>query len=503
MFGLNTGPAASRFVAGFAAALMLAGCGVIGEFGDPSKRGAGVSRERVGLLAVAPQPARARASDVVPLPDGDTALDFWLAAIDAADETIDIQTFIYRPDPVGRLISGRLADAADRGVRVRVLVDDLFHFWKGHDLKFLDRHNGIAVKVFNPLDRNLPPPFNYLLEYDRVDARMHGKALIIDGDTAIVGGRNVGAEYFRRDADDYFSDFEVLVRGEASDDIRAAFDRFWSDPLARDYAEFAPGQAPHPRRSALGTSPDITEPRQTLGALLDRHGIFGAEAVLHMDTPDKVRGDTGIGGSIASEGALSALSEARESVLIVTPYFIPGDEVTEVLIGLARRGVRLRVVTNSLGSTNHPSVHAGYLKHRKRLLNAGVEIFEYRPGVVRRYQADGRRHAPVTTLHSKVMLIDGTTTITGSMNFDERSLHKNSELLVELTSPSLHRWIEDWSEEVLLTSSYALRLAEDGKVVWEAGGPSGRTLRRTEPNHDLGSVTVSLLFALTGLESAL
>ncbi len=503
MFGLSVNRTASRLFAGAVACALLASCGVVNEFGKTSKHVGGVSRENSDNTALPPVPTKPRASAVTPLPDGDMALDVWLAAIDAAEATIDIKTFIYRPDPVGRLISGRLIAAADRGVRVRVLVDDLFHFWKGHDLEFLDSHSGITVKIFNPLDRNLPPPFNYLLDYRRVNARMHGKAIVVDRHMAIVGGRNVGSEYFRRNEDEYFSDFDVFLKGEAVLAIRDSFDLFWSDPYAHAYRDIAPAQSPG--QDGLGSEvlPDPAVKPLLLDDLLERYGTFRVDATVYTDTPAKLRGEKLAGASLAGEGAVSALSKAQRSVLIATPYFIPGYEVSEVLIGLVRKGVRVRVLTNSLGSTNHPSVHAGYLKHRNRLLGAGVEIFEYRPGIVRRYLANGNQHAPVTTLHSKIILIDGTKTITGSMNFDARSLFKNSELLIELEGAALHRNIEEWLNDTLLKSSYALKLSEGGDVIWETWEDNDRTQRTTEPNRRLGYATVLVLFALTGLDSAL
>ena len=299
------------------------------------------------------------------------------------------------------------------------------------------------------------------------------------------------------------ADLQRFLKGEAVHAIRESFDAFWNDPYARAYREVAPG--PAPIRGAPGTkhTPEPTVETLPLEVLLERYGAFRADATVYTDTPAKLRGEGKAGASLASEGALSALSKARESVLIVTPYFIPGDEVSAVLIGLVQNGVRVRVLTNSLGSTNHPSVHAGYLKHRKRLLDAGVEIFEYRPGVVRHYRANGHRHAPVTTLHSKLILIDGTTTITGSMNFDARSLHKNSELLVELKDAALHQRIEEWLISTLLQSSYALKLSNDGGIVWETWEKNDQITRSTEPNRRFGYATVSLLFALTGLDSAL
>ena len=500
---IRIGPIVSRFIAAFSGVLLLTSCGVLGEFIYPSWHSDNLSKEPTSFSGSSQKHSRPNVSEVVPLPDGDAALDIWLAAIDSADETIDIQTFIFRPDPTGRLIAQRLVEAANRGVVVRILVDDLFHYWKGHNLGFLANQKGITVKVFNPLDRAVPPPFDYLLEYDLVDARMHGKALIIDGDTAIIGGRNVGAEYFRQDENDYFLDFEVFLRGAASVEILAAFNLFWNDTLARDYVDFAPGSG-RARRIAFGeVAPQLSEAQQGLETLLSRHNVFRTDALLYIDSPDKLRSKQMPGSSISRDGALSALTEARESVLIVTPYFLPGEKVTDTLIGLAQSGVRLRVVTNSIGSTNHPSVHAGYLKHRKRLLRAGAEIFEFRPGIVFRRQTEERSFAPLTTLHSKIMLVDGEITITGSMNLDARSLDKNSELLVELISPSLHQSIDSWAEKTLLRSSYRLALAADDTITWEIEGPKGPVVRSTEPSHDLGSSTVLLFFALTGLDTVL
>ena len=439
---------------------------------------------------------------VTPLPRGDEALDVWLSAIASAEKTIAIKTFIYRPDAVGKVVAAHLFEAADRGVRVRVIVDDLFHFWKGHDLAFLDDHPGVSVRIFNPLDRNIPPPFNFLLEYDRVNPRMHNKALIADGRVAILGGRNVGAEYFRKSRLEYFSDFEVLVQGKAVEPLQHSFDAFWEDEYARDYRTIKPlrsGQSASLRREA---KPGLTRP-QPLEAVVERFASFSADVTTFADTPRKLKAPASSREYVAAAGVFGVLSNAQESVLITSPYFIPERYGTSLLSELAQRGVRVRVLTNSLGSTNHPSVHAGYVRYRKELLKAGVEIHEYRHDAAHEVIETGTRYAPATTLHSKVILIDGKTTIVGSMNFDPRSVRTNSELMVRLDSKPLNRWLQSWFEHTMKKAAYSLQLSQQGNVTWIFRGGDMPTSRESEPNHALTPAIMALIFGMLPMDSAL
>ena len=410
--------------------------------------------------------------------------------IDGEERSIDLKTFIFRPDNIGKRVGRHLIDAADRGVRVRMLVDDLFHFFKKNDIGFLDDHPNIEVRVFNPLDRRIIPPVSFLLEYDRVNPRMHNKALVVDGETAIVGGRNIAAEYFRRNRDAYFSDLELLIRGPAVQDIASSFVVYWTDEFSLGYSEVVRRARSSKNRPAFET------PGEVEGELVSR-GLqdafapvaftgrtppeFPALGRLSYDPPAKLRAGGESGPYPVEESVFSALEAAEESVLIVTPYFIPDAEMVGLLTGLVARGVRVRVLTNSLGSTNHPSAHAGYLRQRATLLKAGVEILEYRANVVHPFDDGEKRRMPTTTLHAKMVLIDESHAILGSLNFDPRSIKVNAELMFHAESPELGQWLARHYDRAAADHAYRVTLGDDGAATWEYGHRRDRVSWTTEP----------------------
>lgn len=499
-----------------AALLSLASLAACGDIGLKKLGTSEVPRDRAMVERAQGSPAvpeaAMRAAVVKPIPDGDHALREWLQVIDAADRSIDLKTFIFRPDNIGKRVGRHLIDAADRGVRVRILVDDLFHFFKKNDIGFLDDHPNIEVRVFNPLDRRIIPPMSFLLEYDRVNPRMHNKALVVDGETAIVGGRNIAAEYFRRKRDAYFSDLELLIRGPAVQDIASSFEVYWTDEYSRGYADVvrrARGASNTPvfdTPGGIGSEPvsrgfqDAFAPVAFTGRTPPEFPALGR---LSYDPPEKIRAGGQNGPYPVEESVFSALEAAEESVLIVTPYFIPDAEVVGLLTGLVARGIRVRVLTNSLGSTNHPSAHAGYLRQRTTLLKAGVQILEYRNNVVHPFDDGEKRRMPTTTLHAKMVLIDESHAIFGSLNFDPRSIKVNAELMFHAESSELGQWLARHYDRVAADHAYLVTLGEDGAATWEYRQHTDRVSRTNEPAGGIIPSLVATFFTFLPLDSSL
>ena len=453
-----------------------------------------------------------------PLIDGHVALAAWIETIRSARSSIYLKTFIFRPDEVGRLLAEELKVAANRGVEVRILVDDLFHYFKGHDLGLLDETANIELRIYNPLNRHIPPPFNFIIEYDRVNPRMHSKALIVDGSTAIVGGRNVGAEYFRQSRASYFSDFELLVEGDAVSGFEMAFQAYWNDKFSIAYRETvwqraAPLNVPprDPEDDAGGAitvsrNATISNGTPSLVSLRSPNlnvPKFSVRGHVKYDPASKLHGKSTEKPYVVGESVLRTIARAKDSVLIVTPYFIPESYGLELLRKLTARGVRVRILTNSLASNNHPSTHAGYRRYRTELLKAGVEIFEYRSNVFFPFAEPTGTGRPTTTLHSKLVLVDERYAIVGSLNFDPRSIRTNSELVFFAESRELAAWIIERYGTVMSDQAYQVTLGNREQLQWTFSDQGQSRIRRSEPTGKFTHGFVALFFGVFVMDSAL
>ncbi|WP_316648283.1 phospholipase D-like domain-containing protein [Ovoidimarina sediminis] len=435
------------------------------------------------------------ALEVKPLPDGPEALDAWLEALAEATQSIDIKTFIFRSDPVGLAVQDALLAAADRGVRVRVLLDDFFHRWEGGDLSQLGAHPNVTLRLFNPHSRALPAPLGFFAEFPRLNRRMHSKMLLIDGNLAIVGGRNIADEYFLKDPDTYFTDFDIRIEGADVGRFSAVFEAFWQDDLSARYRESERSGKDENLLLSTRSEPHGAAPGEDAASHRNLP-TFKARASLHADPPARIRAaQSGQAGAVEA-AFLTALSTARSDVFIVTPYLIPEPHGARLLEALTARGVSVTILTNSHASTNHPSVHAGYMRYRQRLLNAGVGIHEFRGHAVRRYEEGGVAYHPKVVMHTKLAVIDRTVSLIGSPNFDPRSLQQNAELLMRIESPALAAWLLDRYRRVAERYGYRLKIAPDGAELWEYRDRNGIRRRSSEPVGSFMDGAVTTFFRL-------
>jgi len=373
---------------------------------------------------------------------------------DHAEHSIDLQYYIFANDATGRLLAQRLLAAADRGVRIRILLDDLDISKEDHLLDALDAHPNIEVRLFNPFRiRNrslLSKAGQFLIEGRRLNRRMHNKSFIVDGMQAIIGGRNIGDAYFDAGEDIHFRDLDVIAIGPVVPRISAMFDAYWNSDSAFPVTAY---------RAAHATSEDLARVRDALardarafaesdyaqalsdempnGPSADRKGRwFWGPAVLVADDPGKV--DPAQDGQLLHIGAdiRRLLDDARTEALLVSPYFIPGKNGVRYLAAMAHRGVAIKVLTNSLAATDEPEVHAGYAKYRRDLLDAGVELYELRPAQGRPPQNAYGTSSGVS-LHAKTMVVDRRQVFVGSMNIDPRSRLLNTEMGVIVDCPEL------------------------------------------------------------------
>jgi cardiolipin synthase C len=386
----------------------------------------------------------------------------WLT--DHAQETIDVQYFIWSTDNIGILAAEMLLRAADRGVTVRVIVDDFLIDAEDKSLALLAAHANVLIRIYNPKHKvgtsTLGRIKNAIMDFRGINQRMHDKTAIFDSVAGITGGRNMADEYFDFDHDYNFRDRDILLLGAAVKDMRSNFDDFWAHALtvpvedllgnpeesvtdAEVQARFAElhAYAQDPANFDVAIRNAIDEMPTQFPLLLQTMPWQDVRFI--SDDPGKNAGDEGLGGGGASTTALiDALSNAKQSVLIQSPYLIMPKDGFELLHKLQDRGVRVRISTNSLASTDNMGAFSGYHRQRHKLLLAGVEIYEFKPhpqiqtDLVERYPALAERN-PVFAIHAKSMVIDDELLFIGTFNLDPRSANLNTEVGVLIESEKL------------------------------------------------------------------
>jgi putative cardiolipin synthase len=454
-------------------------------------------------------------SGFIGLPNGIEALGARLRLMEQARQSIDAQYFIIKRDRAGALFAGKLLRAADLGVRVRLLVDDIFSPGVDQPFALLDSHPNIEVRLFNPLSRRSFRYWSYLTDFRRANRRMHNKSFTVDNSMAIIGGRNIGEEYFELKQDIKFDDYEVFAIGAVVEQISAGFDEFWNSGLAvpmeafavkadparlDDWREYIRVQVEESDRGIYSRAVKSTLLRKVrAGQVIP----VTAKATMVTDSPDKLLERVGkVERATLAVEMGRRLRAAHREILIITPYYIPQDYGAELAEELLARGVKVVIVTNSLASTNHVPVHSGYARYRKRLLRAGAEIFEVRADIVGDESEWGHRPEMVT-LHSKVSVIDRETIFVGSLNFDPRSILINSETGLFIESADAGADFAQSIFDELPRVAYKVELDERGDLRWtyHHGGVS-ETLDR-EPLASWGRRFMAGLYRLLPLESQL
>lgn len=421
------------------------------------------------------------------LNSGLEALGVRLGLIDRAERTIDIQSYLIRDDVSGNLIGLRLAAAADRGVRVRLLMDDALTHEIDAGLLSLDVHERIEVRVFNPFPRRRSRLISFIANFNILNRRMHNKSFTVDNQVTIVGGRNLADEYFQSGGKAEFIDEDLLAIGAVVDDVSDGFDEYWNSQEAIPINAFNT-LVPHSSLEDSKTQGQkyLEEHRdseflkslddQLAAQLVDGHlPLVPAAASVIMDYPDKIRRLLPRPSSITSVFLQQMVTGAETELIIVSPYFIPQKAGVEFFGTLVDKGVRVVIISNSLASTNHTSVHAVYARYRKPLLERGVELYELRP----RLESSGA--ATTLTLHSKVATVDRKKMFVGSFNLDPRSLYLNTEMGMVVDSVELAGSMAADILESLPDTAYKLQRSAKGRLQWLLQAASGEELITTEP----------------------
>jgi putative cardiolipin synthase len=495
-------------------ALVLAACAAVPPGADfprpPSRALANPGETKLGALAAKWSSQHDGLTGFRLLPGGIDSFSLRAEMADAAQRTIDAQYFVLQGDDTGRLFIGRLLAAADRGVRVRLLLDDANSIGGDRRVTALAAHPNIEVRMFNPfrIGGGFQPlrAVDLALEAPRVSRRMHNKLLAIDNAIAVAGGRNIGDEYFKGNRAFEFGDFDVFAAGPAVQRLEHSFDAYWNSDLsipaqALDKIDQSALEAyrdelkEHQAKMAESDYERHTREGDPLKTIVDgtKPLVFAPSRVLY-DSPDKAKpgADDEFDAAHVTRRLEEACRATQHELTIVTPYLVPGAEQMAMLRELRQRNVRVRILTNSLASTDVPLVHAGYRKRRLPLVEMGVELFEVKPqldapqvGHQRLVSdPDGR-----FSLHAKVFVFDRQRVFVGSENFDMRSFNLNTEIGIIIDSPELARQaIERFEAITIPANSYAVKLAET-----RLGEPSVHWIteqdgKRVELDHEPGGV---------------
>ena len=438
--------------------LSLGACGGLPKGGErtPStamKNNGGTALAAAVRPRVAAHPGE---SGLHALPDGREALAARLALADAAQRSLDVQYFIWNKDLAGKVLLEHLFRAADRGVRVRLLLDDLGTAPSDAILLAIDSHPNIEVRMFNPVALRSPRLLGMLVDFGRINRRMHNKSFTADGQVAIVGGRNIGDEYFGANETMNYADLDVIVIGPVVHEVSDEFDLYWNNqssiPIAALARQKTTPEQFAAKRAALITHDTAAERSAYAESVRDREFVRQlrnrsvsynwGRATIVDDHPDKVATSAAKTETHLAPQLREVVDATKRELFLVSPYFVPGKQGVDLLAGVRQRGVRVVLITNSLASTDGVAVHSKYQLYRKPLLEAGVELYEMKPTAGARHERrSGSFRGPTGSssagLHAKTFAFDRRIGFIGSYNLDPRSSKLNTEMGVLFNCPAL------------------------------------------------------------------
>jgi cardiolipin synthase C len=493
-------PARTGAVVLLAAALLLAGCvslpGAVPRTGSTAMPAA-ADTPLSTLVAASTPPSLAHLSGFQLMADGADALATRLALVAQARRSLDLQYYQIADDQAGRQLLQALHDAARRGVRVRLLVDDLHATELDRTLRRLDAGEHFEVRLFNPLPTRSGSILQRVLwsmhDFDRINRRMHNKLFIADGVLAVTGGRNIGDDYFMLGTEANFIDLDILASGAVVPELAELFDRFWNDayayPISSLVALPASPAAPAARGAAAVPSPSPAAIGDGIATQFEqgRLHLHFAQARVFADAPSKaVRADAGEQPGAAMSQSLELMRAASREVMIVSPYFVPGEGGLAMLQEARERGIEIAIMTNSLGATDEPLVYRGYRRYRIEMLKMGVRLAELKPEPGGMPYGQGRfGSSSLGRLHAKLAVVDGRWLLVGSLNMDRRSSRINTELMLAIDSPSLAAMATSMKAGLWTHGNYQLRLdPQRERIEWVAQDGLQTVVHAAEPHVD-------------------
>ncbi len=413
-----------------------------------------------------------------------------------AERSIDVQYYMFHQDTVGRLLIKELLAAADRGVRVRMLIDDMYGEEADDVWSALAAHPNMEVRLYNPFVRGHSKNLQFITQMKRVNHRMHSKTYTADNQITIVGGRNIGDEYFNADKDVAFADLDAMSIGPVVPEVSSEFDQYWNNrhsyPVSTLIAGVAKEAVPAGALDNLRKELDsFYQQTQTLAyrdavehspfanALRNKTAEFSfSEAKIIHDSAEKMtkEDDTGKEELLMSQLAPYIL-RAKEEYVLVSPYFVPGQRGADAICKLSKQGVRVRILTNSLASNDVAAVHTGYMRHRKQLLRCGVELYELNEQLkkIEEKRFTWLPGLSKSSLHAKTMAMDKNTMFVGSFNFDQRSLNINTEIGILFEDPEIAAGSIQNFDKHIDKVAFRVELI-DNSLRWTGIGAGGETV---------------------------
>ena len=463
----------------------------------PSEGWAYPEQTTLGAFIAETAPEDQSLSGVELLADPGEAFRTRFAIATFAEKTLDMQYYLWKGDLAGQLLLWRALEAADRGVRVRFLIDDIFHSGRDDVYALLDTHPHFELRVFNPMaNRGAARYLNYVANRRQLNHRMHNKIFLADNAVAVLGGRNIGNDYFGIDTKANFFDLDVLTVGHGAREAGVAFDEYWNSrhavPISvlhnKTYTEEeleAGRQRLQDSLLQLDALPFVLameedETRENLERW--REQLSWTEAHVVVDPLERFEGQ---GESAIVKFAEEQIADIDHEFVVESAYLIPSKDGIANMKKEVDRGVRVRLLTNSLMSNNHISAHSGYMKYRKAMLEAGAELHELRADAALRehFKANEDGEEVPAGIHTKAFVIDGEQALIGSFNFDPRSRDLNSEIGLVITNAEFAREVlRHMDEDFHPDNSYRLFLNEKGKIRWEQKNPDGSiTIHKHDP----------------------
>jgi len=493
-------------------AVALSGCGSLPslESRTPSQALRDTAATPLGRSVAAQSTGHSGLSGIEPVGDGRVAFGLRVVLARAAARSIDVQTFIWKADETGSVLFEEMLKAAERGVRVRLLLDDVNTEGLDPIFALLDSQPNIELRLYNPFVGRGSRTVGFLGDFERLNRRMHNKSFTVDNQVAVVGGRNIANEYFEAGEDQSFADVDVMVVGAAVPAISNEFDLYWNSASAY------PARLIIKREPAVGRS----EFAQRAQAMASADGGKYADAILRTpqaqamlagttkfewtnvrvvhDDPEKTLSGSEETSVQLLPRLVTAFGSPATHFDLVSPYFVPGELGTEALASLAKRGVRVRVLTNSLAATDEVSVHSGYARRRKALLRAGVELYEIKPeaATIQAHAAEIGKHSKAG-LHAKTFAVDQRSIFVGSFNFDPRSAKLNTEMGLVIDSATLAQRLSSTFDNASPALAYRVTLGDDDELHWHDG--SGATLD-DEPQSSWGQRMKVRIFSVLPIE---
>ena len=434
-------------------------------------------------------------SGFFPLNDGIDALSVRLLMAERAERSIDAQYYLIKNDIAGRAFIYALLRAADRGVRVRLLIDDIFTGGYDAGMAGLVSHPNFEIRIFNPFAYRSARFMDGLTNLSRVNRRMHNKSFTADNQITVIGGRNIADEYFGAREDAKFGDLDVLAIGPVVNEVSAMFDSYWNHERAAPVAAFAKmpddpdAELARIRVELEQSRQEITKTRYAAAVRAqiseyidtDNDVFTWARYTLAVDSPDKSFKKKAAEAASITTPLIESLKSAQKEIIVISPYFVPRKAGIEAFSEVQSRGIDVIIITNSLAANNQSSVHGGYAPSRKPLLRNGVKIYEVRPDADVSGSEIVAASGAKATLHTKAFIVDRKELFIGSFNFDPRSANINTELGVIIRSPEMAEEFAQVVDARKDTQAYEVYLNEKEQLRWRSFENGEEVIVNKEP----------------------